>query len=229
MTLPNKFIQLGCWNNMNYDKNNSCIYSTMNKLRKYLKEETEKPNFIVVSGDNYYPDKETILTTKKKYIYPKRLIDGFNILKESSNIVPIYMLLGNHDLETGLNDTDNIFMEDLARETPNNCTILAEECKISTKNDDLHYLDFKSIELHNNTLLLMIDTNIYTPEAEEKYLPCYKKFLNDGKLCVENKNIEESKLTIEKLQTSQFTKISTAIKNCPNDKINNIIITENNI
>ncbi len=50
-----KFIQFGCWNNIN---KNGCLENVMDKLKEYVTD--VKPDFIVVTGDNYYPQKEKI-------------------------------------------------------------------------------------------------------------------------------------------------------------------------
>jgi len=65
--LPSKFIQFGCWNNLNQK---GCLRNVMNTLSSYLRNRDKSPDkppeFLVVSGDNYYPEKETINDVKKK-------------------------------------------------------------------------------------------------------------------------------------------------------------------
>ena len=43
-----KFIQFGCWNNINKD---GCLEKVMIKLNEYVTD--VKPDFIVITGDNY--------------------------------------------------------------------------------------------------------------------------------------------------------------------------------
>ena len=56
MSKPVKFWQFGCWNNLNDD-----IGGTK-KLLDFLKKRLiiDGPNFLIISGDNYYPGKRTI-------------------------------------------------------------------------------------------------------------------------------------------------------------------------
>ena len=66
-----KFLQFGCWNNMNPSKDNKP--DQVIKLVKQLTSADKTIEFIIVSGDNYYPIKETISATKKK-IYENRFL-----------------------------------------------------------------------------------------------------------------------------------------------------------
>jgi len=50
---PDRFIFFGCWNSLNKKSN---LENTMSTLNSYLKENPEIP-FVVVGGDNFYPDK----------------------------------------------------------------------------------------------------------------------------------------------------------------------------
>ena len=61
----NKFIHFGCWNNLNNDK--SCLNEVINTLEKNIVD----VDFIIVAGDNYYPEKkkEKDKASKKKNIY----------------------------------------------------------------------------------------------------------------------------------------------------------------
>ena len=56
-----KFVHFGCWNNLNVD-NGSGLNQVMVKLNAYVQEEQgQQPvEFVIVAGDNYYPDKNTI-------------------------------------------------------------------------------------------------------------------------------------------------------------------------
>ena len=53
MSNSNKFVFFGCWNNVN---ENSNLKNTMSTLTNYLTSNPEIP-FVVVGGDNFYPDK----------------------------------------------------------------------------------------------------------------------------------------------------------------------------
>ena len=48
-----RFIFFGCWNSLN---KNSNLENTMSTLEKYLNE-NRGIKFVVIGGDNFYPDK----------------------------------------------------------------------------------------------------------------------------------------------------------------------------
>jgi len=185
--LPSRFIHFGCWNNLN-DGNLTEVTSCLNA---YLRI---KPiDFIVISGDNYYPDKEKekekekekpkeklkektkdkTEKIKKKIIYRKRLVDGFKLLPSS---IDKYMIFGNHDLVTNTGVTEYYIKQDngqdsMIKEESGKCDILSTEY-LSTINKNIDYNFFKSKVLNNNTLMLMMDTSIYCTEAID-FLKCY--------------------------------------------------------
>ena len=90
-----KFVHFGCWNNLN---KKSCLESVMTTLNEYLHNNVVE--FLIVAGDNYYPHKDEQridgVKVKTKIIYTELLLRGFHLLPN----IPIYMILGNHDLET---------------------------------------------------------------------------------------------------------------------------------
>lgn len=50
----NNFVHFGCWNNLN---KKGSLYNVMTSLINYMNNE-QNVQLIVVSGDNYYPDKK---------------------------------------------------------------------------------------------------------------------------------------------------------------------------
>ena len=248
MTKLVKFWQFGCWNNLNIDKNGNSV-GRMKYVIDYIKAtETEAPDFLIISGDNYYPgktkakkeekekkekdkekkekDKEKKekkdkddTTTKIKTIFKDKLIEGLQYLPED---ILINMLLGNHDLETNnTNNKNNLFIATSASEEvePENgeCEIIKLELKALKNKTNVDYFFFKSEQLINNTLLLMIDTSIYEVDAEAiDYLPCYNIFL-------EAKEKMSSFENIKHLRDYQLEKIIDAIKK-DNKSIKHLII-----
>ena len=170
----NSFIHFGCWNNLNVkikngkEKEIGCL----KKVMKLLEANLSGVDFIVIAGDNYYPKKEkTIEGEKKKLIIPSKLAEGFNLLPKE---IPIVMILGNHDLETNLNpEKPKLFIEENPEES-RSCSIL--ELENQSKGSNIDYTFFKAEMIGSNTLILMIDSDIYSVEAI-KYLPCYSIFL----------------------------------------------------
>ena len=202
---PNKFVQFGCWNNTN----KGGLEAVMKQLNSYV--ETDRPNFIVVSGDNYYPSKKKVGNDKVKTIDADDLKKGLDLLTTSAENVPIYMILGNHDLETNISTNRKLYINnDL--EQDNACSILDIEFN-NIKNID--YTLFNSKMLAGNTLLLMVDTSLYDGAAV-KFLECYNKYFN-------KKGINVKKFeNIEEIQNYQENLIREAINAVP--IINNIII-----
>ena len=103
-----RFFHFGCWNNM---KNGNAVSDVMTIMKRKIQDTSRPVDFISVAGDNYYPKKGTNKDGgKKKIIDPKDLDDGF---RELPNDPDIYMILGNHDLETN-NDKDQptLFIND---------------------------------------------------------------------------------------------------------------------
>ena len=121
-----KFIQFGCWNNLNTkvkdgkEKQLGCLNKVFGLLNEYLTKVEVKPKFLIISGDNYYPEKqkEDDVTTNI-VIHPDKLIEGFKKLEID---LPIYMMLGNHDLEKTPKEEDP---------TQQECKILNLEMKTS--------------------------------------------------------------------------------------------------
>ena len=87
------FIHFGCWNNLN----EGCLETVMTRLNTRL-------------------DKGK----KKKIIIPEKLNLGFSYLPKD---VDIYMILGNHDLETNTGK-NNFFINNLEN------SVLKNDCKV---------------------------------------------------------------------------------------------------
>ena len=177
-----KFIHLGCWNNLNKNKKNvdlGNLKQVMKTMKTYIKQ--NEPEFVVLAGDNYYPGKtktEGATKKKEKIIYTKKLVEGFSELPKN---IEINMILGNHDLET--NGTEkSLFIEDTDHPENEDCYIVNTEKKLvlntneNVKNKNLSFRLFKDKMLDDGTLLLLLDTSMYTTAAS-KYLKCHKHFL----------------------------------------------------
>ena len=210
-----KFIHFGCWNNTNIKFKNGkekpvgCIVPVMDMLNDYLIK--KKPKFMVIAGDNYYPNKHKTIDdvgveTKIKIVYPDKIAEGINILPNS---LPIHMILGNHDLETNGENASLFINNDTTLENKD-CAIIQIEREIIKEKPNIDYKLFDSKYLKNNTLLLMIDTSMYTDDIN-KFMPCYEKFL------------KSRFATPQGLIDFQNAKIYEAIRRYPG-RINNIII-----
>ena len=178
----NTFIHFGCWNNLNKDK--GCLANVMELLNSTL--ESSPVDFISIAGDNYYPQKvsgEPDPNKKKqkklKIIIESLLSDGFDLLPKN---IKTYMILGNHDLETNIANSNDYFLNNLnTLEPDNNCSIIKyERDALEGKNlSNVDYVFYQSIHMENKTLVLMLDSSIYSPDKKSgKFLSCYNEFLN---------------------------------------------------
>lgn len=229
----NRFVFFGCWNNLNTNLNTN-LENTMATLKTHLKENPEI-SFVVVGGDNFYPDKSKKKEQKKqddaekkdkkekkdtdaekkdkctKIINLNNLTNGFNLLPKE---IPIYMLLGNHDLETNAENEQKFCIhndeDDPIVELPNTCTILQHEKHLVSNLNNIT-LGTNFARVLNNTLILMIDTSMYDTAESELYVPCYNNFYN-------------AIVNIEELRSAQNAWIAQTIKQIENNEIQKIII-----
>ena len=203
----NNFIHFGCWNNLN----KGCLRNVMNLLKDRL-EYIDKPkiDFLTIAGDNYYPKKEKVEGKKKKIIIPDLLNQGFKDLPKD---IPIYMILGNHDLETNTGG-NNFFIDNLDnRVEKNDCSIIKYEQISKNNKNNIEYSFFKEMMLENGTLIIMIDTSMYSVDVEE-YLPCYNFFLQETL----------SNYTVETLREYQLSLIIKTITKYNDGDIKNLIL-----
>ena len=106
-----KFAFFGCWNETHYPSKENldapCFQiqenTTKNPCNEFsfvlnnLKQNHNDIDFLVVAGDNYYPEKKTENGIKTKKFEPTDFNKGFEALKSINK--PTYLLLGNHDVD----------------------------------------------------------------------------------------------------------------------------------
>jgi hypothetical protein len=187
-----KFINFGCWNKY------GCVESSA--FRK-IKTEASKLNdidFIIVNGDNYYQDKKNGIKT----VNSSDLLNGLNCLNQITDN-EIYMLLGNHDLEITDNKCETLSFE----------KAFADGVNSQAKRNKFQLPDnltmFKEID---NTLIIMINSNIYADENPS----CLNVIQNDNLII--DKSIEEQ---LEFLKQRQYKIIKDYLSN---NKYKNIIV-----
>jgi hypothetical protein len=193
------FIQFGCWNNGGCDetKNNG-----LTNVTRSLRSKT--PEFIVISGDNYYPPKETIEGKKRKYFVENDFLSGFNCLPKN---IPIYMNYGNHDYETGL------IMDNGTKE--NNCELIKRQQLYVSENPNIRLDLFRAIEFSVSTKVIMIDTTIYDNEEFDSCYECYRGFVDS-----DDKTIIQTRVKLE--QSKFINNVTTEINT--NSSIQNVVI-----
>jgi vacuolar-type H+-ATPase subunit F/Vma7 len=199
--------------------NGDNYYQKKNKDKE--EEEDNSKESILVS----IPDTATTTTTSKskkkkstdKEVEEKKLIDGFEnfftLLDEKRETQELFLLMGNHDLES-INDVCETTILEI--EQVNNYNNGKERIHLPT-----NLTMFKEI---NKTLFIMIDTNIYTDDIK-KHVNCYDIIIhnnnnnnnNNGNLKLNDTNIKEEK--IKTLINHQSNLILDELKEKKNTKI----------
>lgn len=213
--METKFIHFGCWNNLNTKKGKDIgdLRNVMRSLQSFVNIPENKPNFIIVAGDNYYPDKTKVEVTqedgsttnkKKNIIYDEKLIEGISLLPRD---IEIDMIFGNHDLETNLlpPSKQKLYLENDSTVEQSDCHILTTELSATTKSKipNMDYVFFKERFVEESrTLILMIDTTLYTVDSKENF-PCYNVYFQN--------EIGHTFENIEQIRKYQFDKIMESI------------------
>ena len=169
-------------------RNGNAVNDVMTVMKRKVADRAKPVDFISVAGDNYYPKKSTDNTgAKKKIISPEDLDRGFRELPDEPEI---YMILGNHDLDTN-NDEEQptLFVNDKSN-VESGCNIMTLQ-QDSIKNiSNIHFELFKAVLMRDDTLVLMVDTSMYEDEANE-YLECYNIFLREDYSLAELRDYQE--------------------------------------
>jgi len=175
------FIHFGCWNNNKCEKESMSngLSITMRVMEEFCKE--NPVDFITVAGDNYYPQKTKVEGKKVMTMTLENLESGFDCLPQDINK---YILFGNHDMEDNITEHDK---------TISNCkTLLIQKAKYNLGKYKL--FDDVIVKEDDNTLILMIDTTIYTKDLTEDISQnCYQhifslKNFNKNKQIVDYQN-----------------------------------------
>lgn len=231
-----RFIHFGCWNrggcNMQEkEENQTNLTKVMVRLNEVVNNKNNQDNnednvdFLIISGDNYYPDKKKIKGTDKKVktIDFKNLKSGFECLPKN---LKKYILLGNHELE-------KIKLDEAGPE----CQVLSLQQNYRSENKNNIIFEDPSIPrdiiMHTTigddnalTVIIMLDTTMYdndynTLDSEdenvEKLLVCYKELYN----------INSQDITIQDIQKNQEQRVSKLMDQLVNNKeikIKNIIV-----
>ena len=166
-----RFIHFGCWNESGYkiNKTKSALTYTLDKLKKYTK--SNKTDFIIIAGDNYYKSIKDSSHDDENYKYFK---SGFDGLPKS---IKKYLIFGNHDINDQIKLTEPIkdkLYPNLADITTTNCKILNLQQRYGD-NSKQKYTVFNDILFHeyNSTLIIMLDSNILNL-FNKMNIGCYK-------------------------------------------------------
>jgi hypothetical protein len=204
------FIQFGCWNkggcklSENKEEFNPLTH-VMYNLRK-VTESRNPPEFVIVSGDNYYPEKGKPSPGQKK---PKKIIDTNKLLSGLEclpHTIPVHIILGNHDLES------DVSVKGIEDDERNKCFILDTEIEYARSTDHQTNVNvYKSIIFNNDTLVLMIDSTMYE-NKESIALKCFRHLY------------QNQSLSLEDIRRDQKLWVESIIRNIPKN-IKNIVIS----
>ena len=180
-----RFIHFGCWNKFGYNINSSKsgLTYTLDELKKYIK--SNKTDFIIIAGDNYYKSIKDSSRDEENYKYFK---SGFDGLPKS---IKKYLIFGNHDINDQIKLTKPLKrLEDVKhlrpikdKLYPNLADIKTTNCKILNlqqqygDNSKEKYTVFNDILSHeyNSTLIIMLDSNLLNLFNKAKQdIGCYK-------------------------------------------------------
>ncbi len=144
------FIHFGCWNQYKCDPNKPALNGVSQVMNKLINDE-KTPNFYVVAGDNYYPKKDK--KKRKKFFNKDEFKSGFQCIKILQEKAPVYMLMGNHDLQ----------YEGLLYDSKTD-KLLEDKCEIMSY--ELEYKDTFNFNIYHkilgNTLILFMNSIFYT-------------------------------------------------------------------
>ena len=181
-----RFINVGCWHKWNKERNEGTELFPLVEILKDSEGETQtpKPDFYIFNGDNYYQDKvkDKSNGTETLAVNSENIKTGFDILKQGTNKKEVFILTGNQDLKK----STELGCETIRKEkqftteprddgsssssasTVEETSTSSERIKLPTK-----LVMFKRV---GNTLIIMIDTNMYNGEI----LDCYDEILDEA-------------------------------------------------
>ena len=205
-----KFIHFGCWNEGYCNKINTTengISATMDLLNKTV--DSEKYDFISIAGDNYYAT-EVEEPVVHKVFDERNFISGFNCLPKDILKVVIF---GNHEIEKKVEFDGSVVL----------CGSLIKQVELSHNVPNLEIFNDIIYKYNDNTLIIFIDTTIYTMGEEMINETCYKTLnINNGSKLLPYKVFRDS--TIDESQS--INKLVDYMNNKILEIINNFIIKE---
>jgi hypothetical protein len=231
------FITFGCWNKGNCnpgDRVSNPLSRVIAKMNSYIPRLSIKPSFICVAGDNYYPDihiKKVDVdgeeTDKKiKTLSIANLKSGFDCLKqfhERHQHIPIDIISGNHDIE----NTNKMTVVQIPGSTPltEPCIITKAEIE-STMHHRMMKFTMFNYRIIKNTLVIMIDSNIYQEDLDSAKLNCYALLLDHTLSTLKLKELHDgSPITdVSQLKDIQKNWLSTVYASISRINFANVVI-----
>lgn len=187
-----KFVHIGCWNYKNFLEQESDVSNVLKSLNNYSSENlNEDKDFIVIAGDNYYPNLERYDDKDTKWINIDEMLKSFDDMPKN---IKKYLLFGNNDINdktiidnSNLENIKEIFKDQKGFNSYKNITQDTDQMKtcrlvdielLYTKNKNYRVFNGVMYESIGNNLIIMIDTSIYDDEIYNESVQCYKRILN---------------------------------------------------
>jgi hypothetical protein len=205
---PTRFLMFGCWNKGECSEYGiNPLSTTLRQLGDYVKE--NHTDFIVISGDNYYPDKiKDINGTKKHSINLSNLKSGFECLP---NNIDIDIILGNHDLESS-NGQKIMEEETSVSNIIDPCIIINKEIEITKTKQNMKLQLYGMRIINDKTMIIEFDTTFYDEVLQEN--TCYLQMRKTDRFLRNSSN---------KIKKRQEKVIRKWIKEAKNKNIKNLI------
>ena len=179
------FITFGCWNKWYCDPRPGQLTNPLSnviaKMDEFIGTLKTRPAFVCVAGDNYYPDIRTEPPVegqekgkKIKTLSIPDLESGFECLSEFQKRhrgIPIDIIAGNHDIE----DTKKMTIIPASPDTE--CVITKTEIEATVQRPMMNFTMF-NYRIIKNTLVIMLDSNIYCESLDQAELQCYTLLVN---------------------------------------------------
>jgi hypothetical protein len=175
------FITFGCWNkwycNPGPELSNP-LSIVIAKMDDFITKLKDPPAFVCIAGDNYYPDIRTEPPLegeekgkKTKTLSVPELQSGFECLSEFQKrhrSIPIDIIAGNHDIE----GTKKMTVIPASVPVTEPCIITKSEIESTMHRRKMNFTMF-NYRVINNTLVIMLDSNIYCESLGSDELQCY--------------------------------------------------------
>ena len=168
------FITFGCWNRGNCNPGRELsnpLSRVIAKMDSYIPTLKMGPSFVCIAGDNYYPHIAGKGADKKKYLSIPDLRSGFECLskfQKRHRDIPIDIIAGNHDTE----GTKKMIVTQIPGLPPVTEPCIITKAEIEYTSDPMNFTMF-NYRVMRNTLVIMIDSNIYCEKITAAELECY--------------------------------------------------------
>lgn len=228
------FITFGCWNKWHCNPGpelSNPLSNVIAKMDSYIHTLGKEPSFVCVAGDNYYPDIRTEPPLKveekgkkTKTLSVPDLRSGFDCLSEFQKrhrSIPIDIIAGNHDIE----GTKKMTVIQASAPATEPCIITKAEIESTMHHRNMNFTMF-NYRIINNTLVIMLDSNIYCEQLDAAELQCYTLLVEHTLSTLKLKELHDGSpitdvVQLKTLQHSWLTRMYAAVKG---HTIQNVVI-----